>query len=140
MYFEQCMRDEGWTLDERDEYVVPEGQVEAFLLGQYVCHAKFPLIEEFLQPLDADQWALLYDHWVSETLPCIQFYGLTLIDNVPSREVFLETPTGWQPNRSVDAGQVESLVVQEELAESVDDFFINVCPGPDEDVLYRVER
>lgn len=139
IYFDQCMREEGWNLDWRDEYTVPEEQVDAFLLSEYICHAQFPLREEFLQPLDNDQWKMLYDHWVSKTLPCFKYYGLTVADNVPSRDAFLDNPTSWQPNRSVTDDQVQLLVVDEGFALSLDDFYINVCPGPDEDVLYGVD-
>lgn len=139
-YFDGGMREQRWKTNpgEEGEFDIAAEQEQAFLLSQYVCTAKYPLREEFLQPLDDEQWAMLYDHWVSQTLPCFESYGLTVQDNVPSRDVFLKNPTNWHPSQSVTDSQIDQIVA-EGRAESIDDFFINVCPGPDENVLYGVE-
>lgn len=135
-YYHECMAEQGWKAEPDGSYVSTEEQAEAINLSDYVCLASYPIPAEYLQPLTDDQWAYLYDYWIETTLPCFAEHGLEVRD-VPSRATFLGAPYNWNPISAVSDHEVETKVVQAGKAESVNDFFATVCPGPDPEVLRR---
>lgn len=126
-----CLADDGWIENAEGWVVVPEGQDEASNLSIYICTAQYPIDPVFLEPLTQEQFGLLYDHWTNQMLPCVEAHGV-VVDwgAIPSRETFLAAPYAWTPFPDLTP-QVVQLVAGGEV-ESVDQFFLEVCPGPDE--------
>lgn len=134
-----CLAEEGWMQGEDGWVTVPEDQFEASNLSIYICTAQYPINPDFLSPLTEGQFARLYDHWISDTLPCAQGYGVVIdSDLIPSKEVFLENPYAWTPFSAL----MPQLVQMEESGQisSVDSFLAETCPGPDEWELRDLER
>ncbi|WP_157621740.1 hypothetical protein [Serinicoccus hydrothermalis] len=97
-----CMAESGFTVSDPDslnlEWEVPEGQGEAFSLAIYTCNAQYPIAQEFRGALDADGRGVLYDHWVDDTIPCLESLGYS-VDTPPSREAFMAGAV-WDPRAS----------------------------------------
>ncbi|USQ75178.1 hypothetical protein [Ornithinimicrobium cryptoxanthini] len=126
-----CLAEEGWMQGNDGWVTVPEDQLEASNLSIYICTAQYPIRPEFLSPLTDRQFARLYDHWITETLPCAQRNGVSVdLDAVPTKETFLQDPYSW----TLFSLLMPQLVSMEEAGAiaSVDSFLTDVCPGPDE--------
>lgn len=98
----ECMGESGFAVSDPQstslEWDVPQGQDEAFSLAIYVCNARYPIAQEHRAPLDADGRGGLYDHWVSETIPCLQSLGYS-VEVPPSRDSFMAGAM-WDPRAS----------------------------------------
>lgn len=69
-------------------------QEQAGAIAEYTCLGRYPLADEFVQPLSQEQKAVYYDWQVDEVLPCLTALGYPAPD-VPSREVYLSGDVIW---------------------------------------------
>ncbi len=75
-----------------------------FQLAQYTCEAMYTIDAAAAAGLDDDQLAVLYDWYVSESVPCLEHQGLA-VAAAPSKPTFIQTyftSEGWYPYASVD--------------------------------------
>lgn len=80
------------------EWVVPKDGEVSFSLAIYTCNARFPIAQQYRNPLDAEGRGVLWGHWVGETIPCLEALGYT-VAVPPSRETFVAGAL-WDPRAS----------------------------------------
>ncbi len=111
---------------------VPESQVKALDLADYICQGKYPLDPVYAQEWTQDQLRLVYDYWDEYFIPCMEAHGHPIdTGDQPSREAYVaafHTPDriSWWPN---DAFRALPLEEQKSLARS--------CPPyPPDEAMY----
>ncbi len=131
-----CLREKGYTQLPNGSFTNPPEQREQFRLDLYICTASYPIGQKYLQPLDEQQWLLLYDDWIAEFIPCLRAAGVNL-EPPPTRETFIAAPWEWNPSYSPDLSRQIRAAVREGRFESRQEFLTKVCPvSPGDDVLY----
>lgn len=75
----RCMDEAGWPNlaeeEETTEFLVPEGQWQAFHEAHYQCYAQYPLAPEFYQRHNLDQLKALWVYQTGEMLECLDARG-----------------------------------------------------------------
>jgi hypothetical protein len=93
--YTRCLQEAGWKQTSQSGvepyYDVPAEQEESFNLARYICYSQYPVAEKYTRPLTEDQLGILYDHWTSTTIACLEDLGYDVGD-VPTRENFLADP------------------------------------------------
>lgn len=80
------------------EWDILEEQSAAFSLAEYVCWAQYPVAAESQSSLTDEQMGLVYDFWLSETIPCLAELGYEVAEP-PSRAAFVGGQL-WDPRES----------------------------------------
>lgn len=131
---DECVVDQGWEQLPDSTFQYPSEQDQAFALAMYVCMASYPVDPTLTGPPDQDQWAAIYDYWMTETMPCLDAEGYELSEP-PSRETFLASPT-WSPDTPGVRDQI-AVQVRDGTVPSHEHVFTEVCPVmPPDDVRY----
>lgn len=129
--YDECMVERGWPVV-NGHIRFTQDQRESLNMDQYICKAKYPIRQEYLQPLDEAAWGRVYDYWVSETLPCLESEGLVIAEP-PTRETFVER-RAWTPDSDAVRDQVRDRVGQGDYPD-IEHVFTEVCPvSPPEEV------
>jgi hypothetical protein len=113
---EECLVSEGWPVELTGEgYLsiqVPTEQEQAYTESMAQCKAMYPIAEKYVQPWGEREYAILYDHWVSSTIPCLRDQGYRPEDP-PARETFVASMVRGEPEYFVDTA------VQDAVSEDV---------------------
>ncbi|USQ81135.1 hypothetical protein NF556_05685 [Ornithinimicrobium faecis] len=139
---QRCLEDAGWPAELSSEgqinISIPLDQEQAFNETSALCHMQYPLDEKYTAPWTGEQYGILYDHWVSVTIPCLAEKGYEP-NPPPTRQTFIDASLADEPAYSVREGSDEALLddVATGRWESAKDFWRKVCPEePLEPVLY----
>lgn len=84
-----CLAEQGFPVGEGSPGI-PESQMEAFDLAQFVCMARYPVDPELSGTWTEVQTAIQYEWTINTLIPCLEARGFE-IEDVPSRSVFIET-------------------------------------------------
>lgn len=127
-----CIVDDGWVQNDNGSFSFTDEQESALNLTSYMCAAAYPIADRYLQPLQPEQWNLVYDHYVEDFIPCAQEHGFE-VPEPPTRERFLAATDSWAPVADIKRDLAEAIGRGE--FESFDDFY-QTCPStpPDEEL------
>jgi hypothetical protein len=96
----QCLNESGLnaTAESDGGFVteIPTGQEEAYAIGDYTCHLKFPVDPRYFAPLNESQLTYLYDYLTGELTDCLETNGYD-IEEPPTREAFSNSEGDWSP-------------------------------------------
>lgn len=121
-----CMVEAGWVQNDDLSFSVPDDQRAAFNLARYRCTAAYPIAERYLQPMDTEQWAMVYDHYVEEFVPCAERHGFE-VSEPPTRERFLAAPkSSWSPVADIERDLADAIG-EGQFASFAD--FYELCPS-----------
>ena len=89
-----CLTDAGFTASAASDggvnLNVPEAQVDAFMLADYVCESKYTSDPVYSQEWTTDQLNLIFDYWTQFYLPCLQAHGVPVDPGaVPSKAAWV---------------------------------------------------
>lgn len=107
---QECLAEQGFasTDDGQGQVGIEFGadQHDALKLADYVCHARYPIDDLYLQPFSVEQLRTIYDWMVDETLPCMVADGVTP-PQPPSFETFVARYAKmgyelWSPHQEVE--------------------------------------
>lgn len=105
-----CMAEQGFpsTEDGQGQVGIQFGadQQDALNVAGYVCHARYPVDDLYLQPFSVSQLRQIYDWIVDETLPCLAADGVSP-PQPPSFEIYVAryAQTGhelWSPHQEAE--------------------------------------
>lgn len=110
-----CLVEAGWPVDTTpdggiDFSGIPSGQQSGLEAAIELCDRRFPVDPRYRQPLTETQLTILYNWYVTESIPCLEGEGFTGI-NPPSLDVFLdtyETEEHWAPYLDISS-QLQQL-------------------------------
>lgn len=134
----ECMMTAGWPNqilpNGAVEYDYTDDQTEDFNLALYTCELQYPVEAKYTRPLDDTQWAMMYDHFVNEYIPCAEAEGYN-VGEIPSKDSYLAMPVAekWFPGRLV---RMEITTGGGGKYNSVEEFEAVCPPTPELDVLY----
>ena len=128
----QCMTESGFVVIDGAIEVPPE-QEQAYWQAMYLCLARYPVMDQYLQPLTEEQWTIRYEHWTGELLPGLAGEGIYPDQEPPSLATFLGNTSSWRPGvqtiDGVSAWRERTGLDEEDLAAR--------CPEePPSDVLF----
>lgn len=124
-----CMSEFGYAVSDPEsgylDWEVPQSQSDSFYLAVYTCNARYPIGEDFQGALDEAGRGSLYDHWVTETIPCLEKLGYS-VDVPPTRESFV-AGVAWDPRAST----MEQVLadVDEGRWASENTVYVDECPA-----------
>lgn len=116
------------------EWQIPEAQVDAFNLAEYTCKAQYPLAAQYTEPLEGEQLGVVYDFWLTETIPCLADLGYE-VEEPPSRDVFIAGEP-WDPREST----YEQVMADISAGRWVDEeqvYSVECTTTPPDDLLYN---
>lgn len=89
-----CLVEAGWIQNDDGSFSIPDEQMAAHNLSSYKCAAAYPIADHYLQPMQSEQWSLVYNHYVEEFIPCAAEQGFQ-VSEPPTRERFIAYPESW---------------------------------------------
>lgn len=78
---------------------IPVDQLDADAYARYVCHAKYPSADAAQGVYGTAKLDYLYGYFARWLVPCLGFQGYE-VDDVPSREEFVDLHGWWNPYNS----------------------------------------
>lgn len=128
-----CLVEDGWVQNDDKSFSFTDEQEPALNLSEYMCAAAYPIADYYLQPMQPEQWEMVYDHYVEDFIPCARRHGFDTSEP-PTRERFLAFPESWAPVADIERELTEGIGRGE--FESFEDFY-ETCPStPTDDELY----
>lgn len=140
--YEMCMAEAGWVLS-MDEFGqrsidLAPGQEADYDVASHTCSEQYPVAEKYSDPLNDQQWRLVYDHYAAGVIPCLQSLGYSP-DPLPSFERFLATANSTDAYEIISSETYAAITndVVEGRWETPDDVIQQECHvQPPSDVLY----
>ncbi|MCT1458719.1 hypothetical protein M3G03_04025 [Aestuariimicrobium sp. p3-SID1156] len=90
-----CLKQRGFIVEGSADGRGYSGQTgsqdEAFGRAEVECSAMYSVDPRLMGEPSQDQKSLIYDYWVEFLVPCLKKHGIN--PTIPSREVFVSTPT-----------------------------------------------
>lgn len=130
---ENCVVEDGWVQNDDESFSVADDQQLAIGVSWYTCMAAYPIADRYLQPMQPEQWGMVYDHYIEDFIPCAQEHGFE-VSEPPTRERFLAATESWAPVADIERELARAIGRGE--FESFDDFY-QTCPTtPTDDELY----
>lgn len=119
-----CLAEQGYSSLDLLEVGIPEEQLGAFELAQFICMAKYPIDPEYTSPWSEDQISIQYDWTIDSVIPCLVDRGYTITD-VPSREVFIST---WFSDPFYPFSQIPPSVLSNEQSDALNQACPQIAP------------
>lgn len=108
-------------------YESAPGQELAGAVAEYTCLGRYPLADQYVQPLSREQRVVYYDWQVDEVLPCLTALGYPAPE-IPSRDVYLSGDVIW----FLEPPGLEGA----ELAEAMAELMRECEPMPPTELVY----
>ncbi|MCK0111206.1 hypothetical protein MWU75_03515 [Ornithinimicrobium sp. F0845] len=129
-----CLGERGWVADATGGISIAPGQEDSYATATYECTAAYPVQERYLRPLAPQAWVLIYDHFTSVAVPCLEDEGLP-VPGLPSREVFLADPETHWAEAAPQRANLNAAIAA--TGDDPDEFLARVCPlTPPAESLY----
>lgn len=117
----QCMAEAGFVADSSGTYTFPEDQTASLHLNFYICYAKYPIDDRYLQPMTTDQRLYVRTYWIESAIPCLADLGY-VIPQPPTEETYLASLG--TPDEYIVSGELHELG----LSQSTIDAALAECP------------
>ncbi len=115
----QCLSEAGFPVSANGAISVPNDQLVTLNLNYYICFAKYPVDERYLQPMTADQHRFVRTYVIESAIPCLAGLGYSIAPP-PTEETYLESVgTSEQYSTSselsklgLSSGEIESAITR----------------------------